>query len=97
LRRYEMVVIITPDVADDDVDDAVERLIKNAPLRATVVLLTRSTCGGVGSSRTRSKSTPKEPTCWRSFSWTQAVPPNWNAASRYQKRCYGTCWSGWTN
>ena len=28
MRRYEMVVIITPDVADDDVDDAVERLIK---------------------------------------------------------------------
>ncbi len=28
MRRYEMVVIITPDVADDDVDDAIERLIK---------------------------------------------------------------------
>lgn len=28
MRRYEMVVIITPDVAEADVDDAVERLIK---------------------------------------------------------------------
>lgn len=28
MRRYEMVVIITPDVAEDEVDDAVERLIK---------------------------------------------------------------------
>lgn len=28
MRRYEMVVIITPDVAEGDVDDAVERLIK---------------------------------------------------------------------
>lgn len=28
MRRYEMVVIITPDVADDDVADAVDRLIK---------------------------------------------------------------------
>ena len=28
MRRYEMVVIITPDVADDDMQDAVERLIR---------------------------------------------------------------------
>lgn len=28
MRRYEMVVIITPDVADDDVEDAVDRLIR---------------------------------------------------------------------
>lgn len=28
MRRYEMVVIITPDVADDDVEDAIERLIR---------------------------------------------------------------------
>ncbi len=28
MRRYEMVVIITPDVADDDMEDAVDRLIK---------------------------------------------------------------------
>ena len=28
MRHYEMVVIITPDVADDDVEDAIERLIK---------------------------------------------------------------------
>ena len=28
MRRYEMVVIITPDVADDDVEDVVDRLIK---------------------------------------------------------------------
>ena len=28
MRRYEMVVIITPDVAEDDVEDAVERLVK---------------------------------------------------------------------
>ena len=29
MRRYEMVVIITPDVADEDVEDAVERLIRH--------------------------------------------------------------------
>ena len=28
MRHYEMVVIITPDVAEDDMEDAVERLIK---------------------------------------------------------------------
>ena len=28
MRRYEMVVIITPDVAGDDVEEAVERLIR---------------------------------------------------------------------
>ncbi len=28
MRRYEMVVIITPEVADDDLEEAVDRLIK---------------------------------------------------------------------
>ena len=28
MRHYEMVVIITPDVAEDDVEDVVERLIR---------------------------------------------------------------------
>ncbi len=28
MRRYEMVVIITPDVDDDDVEDDIERLIR---------------------------------------------------------------------